>query len=189
MFGQFERAVAGRYLRARKGERFVSIIAIFSLIGIALGVATLIVVTSVMSGFQTEMVSRFLGVNGHVTIEAFAGQKIDKFDDLVAGIERITRVESVLPVLDGQVLLSTASNASRGGLVRGITPNGLRSLKRVNIVAGSLDDFKGDNALAIGVGFSNSYRVGIGDMVTLISPEGAATAFGTIPRVRAYKVV
>ena len=76
MFGPFERAVAGRYLRARKGERFVSIIAIFSLIGIALGVATLIVVTSVMSGFQTEMVSRFLGVNGHVTIEAFAGQKL-----------------------------------------------------------------------------------------------------------------
>ncbi len=189
MFGPFERAVAGRYLRARKGERFVSIIAIFSLIGIALGVATLIVVTSVMSGFQTEMVSRFLGVNGHVTIEAFAGQKIDKFDDLVARIERITRVESVLPVLDGQVLLSTASNASRGGVVRGITPNGLRSLKRVSIVAGSLDDFKGDNALAIGVGFSNSYRVGVGDMVTLISPEGAATAFGTIPRVRAYKVV
>ena len=76
MFGPFERAVAGRYLRARKGERFVSIIAIFSLIGIALGVATLIVVTSVMSGFQVELERRVLGVNGHIEIEAYAGQAI-----------------------------------------------------------------------------------------------------------------
>ena len=120
MFGPFERAVAGRYLRARKGERFVSIIAIFSLIGIALGVATLIVVTSVMSGFQTEMVARFLGVNGHVTIEAYAGQKIDNFEDLTKKIRTLGGVTSALAVLDGQVLLTTAANSSHGGLVRGI---------------------------------------------------------------------
>jgi lipoprotein-releasing system permease protein len=191
MFGAFERAVAGRYLRARKGERFVSIIASFSLIGIALGVATLIVVTSVMSGFQTELVSRFLGVNGHVTIEAYAGQKIDDYENLTKKLRALNGVSSVLPMLDGQVLLNTAANASRGGLVRGIGQDDLRSLHRISdhILAGSLDDFKGDNALAVGVGFAGSYRVGIGDLVTLISPEGAATAFGTIPRVRAYKVV
>ena len=80
MFGPFERAVAGRYLRARKGERFVSIIAIFSLVGIALGVATLIVVTSVMSGFQIELVRRILGVNGaHRRSQAYAGQTIDDY--------------------------------------------------------------------------------------------------------------
>jgi lipoprotein-releasing system permease protein len=191
MFGPFERAVAGRYLRARKGERFVSIIAVFSLVGIALGVATLIVVTSVMSGFQAELVSRFLGVNGHVTIAAYAGQKIDKYQDLTKQIRALSGVNSALAMLDGQVLLSTASNASQGGLVRGISTEDLRSLHRIsdNILAGSLDDFKGDNALAIGVGFAQSYRIRIGDLVTLISPEGAATAFGTIPRVRAYKVV
>jgi lipoprotein-releasing system permease protein len=191
MFGAFERAVAGRYLRARKGERFVSIIAIFSLVGIALGVATLIVVTSVMSGFQTELVSRFLGVNGHITIAAYAGQKIDNYEDLTQRIRALSGVSSVLPVLDGQVLLTTASNASHGGLVRGITQQDLRSLHRIgdNILSGSLDDFKGDNALAIGIGFAQAYRIGVGDPVTLISPEGAATAFGTMPRVRAYKVV
>ena len=80
MFGPFERAVAGRYLRARRGERFVSVIASFSLIGIALGVATLIVVTSVMSGFQTELVARFLGVNGDITIAAFAGRLRESVD-------------------------------------------------------------------------------------------------------------
>src|SRR6185369_15725160 len=107
MFGAFERAVAGRYLRARKGERFVSIIAIFSLVGIALGVATLIVVTSVMSGFQTELISRALGVSGHVSVEAYAGEKIEKFEDLSAKLRAIPGVTSVLPVLDGQVLIST----------------------------------------------------------------------------------
>src|SRR5579862_8676951 len=106
MFGAFERAVAGRYLRARKGERFVSIIAIFSLVGIALGVATLIVVTSVMSGFQTELVSRFLGVNGHVTIEAYAGQKITNYENIVDRVRDLSGVSSVLALLDGQVLLN-----------------------------------------------------------------------------------
>jgi len=191
MFGAFERAVAGRYLRARKGERFVSIIAIFSLIGIALGVATLIVVTSVMSGFQTELVSRFLGVNGHVTIAAYAGQKIDNYADLTGRIRALPGVRSALALLDGQVLLTTASNASTGGLARGISQDDLKALHRIgdHVLAGTLDDFTGDNAVAIGIGFAASYRVGIGDLVTLISPQGAATAFGTIPRVRAYKVV
>ena len=100
-------------------------------------------------------------------------------------------VASAQSVLDGQVLLSTESNASHGGLARGISQADLRSLHRIsnNILAGSLDDFTGDNALAIGLSFAESYRVRIGDLVTLISPQGAATAFGTIPRVRAYKVV
>jgi lipoprotein-releasing system permease protein len=191
MFGPFERAVAGRYLRARKGERFVSIIAVFSLIGIALGVATLIVVTSVMSGFQTELVSRFLGVNGDVTIEAYAGGEIDNYQQLVTRIGALSGVKSAVALLDGQVLLSTGNNASQGGLIRGIAAQDLLSLHRIgdNILAGTLDDFKGDNALAIGIGFAEAFRIRIGDQVTAISPDGAATAFGTIPRVRAYKVV
>ena len=191
MFGPFERLVAGRYLRARKGERFVSIIAIFSLIGIALGVATLIVVTSVMSGFQVELVSRILGVNGHMTVEAYAGQKIDGYDPLARQIKALPNVQSVTPVLDGQALLSTQGGASRGGLVRGITQADLRALHPISdhIIAGSLDQFDGDNAIAVGVGLANSYRLRVGDALTVISPDGAATAFGTIPRVRAYKIV
>jgi lipoprotein-releasing system permease protein len=191
MFGPFERAVAGRYLRARKGERFVSIIAIFSLVGIALGVATLIVVTSVMSGFQTELVSRILGANGHVTIEAYAGLKIDHYQEVVAGVEKLPDVASATPVLDGQALLTTNSGGSRGGLVRGISQADLRALHTVsdNVLSGSLNDFTGDDALAVGVGLANYYRLRVGDPLTIISPQGAATAFGTIPRVRAYKVV
>jgi lipoprotein-releasing system permease protein len=191
MFGPFERMVAGRYLRARKGERFVSIIAIFSLVGIALGVATLIVVTSVMSGFQTELVSRILGVNGQITVQAYAGQQIDSYQPLVTRIRALPGVVSALPLLDGQVLLSTPSGGARGGLVRGIDQSDLRALHPISdhIVAGSLDGFTGDDAIAIGVGLADAYRLRIGGKLTLISPQGAATAFGTIPRVRAYKVV
>jgi lipoprotein-releasing system permease protein len=191
MFGPFERMVAGRYLRARKGERFVSIIAIFSLIGIALGVATLIVVTSVMSGFQVELVSRILGVNGHITVEAYAGQKLDDYQKLVAQVRGLPDIASVTPVLDGQALLSTDNGGARGGLVRGISLDDLRGLHPISdhIIAGSLKDFSGDDAIAVGVGLANAYRLRIGGSLTVISPEGAATAFGTIPRVRAYRVV
>jgi lipoprotein-releasing system permease protein len=191
MFGPFERTVAGRYLRARKGERFVSIIAVFSLVGIALGVATLIVVTSVMSGFQTELVSRIIGINGDITIQAFAGQKIDNYQDLVTRIRTIRDVVSVTPVLDGQVLLTTNNGGAQGGLVRGMTLDDLRALHPVSdhILAGKLADFTGNDAIIVGVGLAQSYRLRIGDPLTVISPQGAATAFGTIPRVRAYKVV
>ena len=191
MFGPFERMMAGRYLRARKGERFVSIIAIFSLVGIALGVATLIVVSSVMSGFQAELVSRILGVNGHATIEAFSGQKIEGYPEIVARIQALPDVASVVPMLDGQAMLSTESGGARGGLVRGITLDDLRRLRPISdhIVAGSLDQFTGDDAIVIGVALARSYRLRIGDMLTVLSPDGAATAFGTIPRVRSYRVV
>ncbi len=191
MFGPFERAVAGRYLRARRGERFVSIIAVFSLVGIALGVATLIVVTSVMSGFQTELESRVLGVNGHITIEAYAGDAIANYQPLVKEIRAIQGVVSALPVLDGEALLTTDRGGARGGLVRGISLEDLRALRPISehIVAGSMNNFTGDDAVIVGASLAQQYRLGIGDPLTVISPQGAATAFGTVPRVRAYKVV
>ena len=190
MFGPFERAVAGRYLRARKGERFVSIIAIFSLVGIALGVATLIVVTSVMSGFQTEIVARALGVSGHISIEAYAGEKIDRYDALATAIKAVPGVTAILPVLDGQALVSVDRAGARGALIRGVTRDDLKAVAAIgeHIVAGSLDAFDGDDAVAIGVGLAASYRLRPGSKITLISPQGAATAFGVVPRVRAFTV-
>src|SRR5579863_5859285 len=154
MFGPFERAVAGRYLRARKGERFVSIIAIFSLIGIALGVATLIVVTSVMSGFQSELENRILGVNGHITIEAFAGGQIDNYQPLLAGVRGIRGIVSALPVLDGQALLTTDRGGAKGGLVRGMTLDDLRALHPVSdhLVCRLLPEKKREDASKIGIG-------------------------------------
>ena len=191
MFNAFERTVAGRYLRARKGERFVSIIAIFSLVGIALGVATLIVVASVMTGFQQEVVRRVLAAQGHIVIQAFAGEKIDGYAKLAKDLAALPGVEAAIPVLDGQVLITGERGGGTGGLLRGITEADLRGLTQISrhIVAGSLDAFRGDDAIVVGIGLASAYRLAPGTKVTLVSPQGAATAFGTIPRVRAYKVV
>lgn len=188
MFGPFERAVAGRYLRARKGERFVSIIAIFSLVGIALGVATLIVVASVMTGFQTEVVSRVLAANGHVVLQAFAGEKIEGYRKLAADIAALPGVVAATPVLDGQVLVTGERGGGAGALVRGIAEADLRALAQVRIIAGTLDGFRGDDAVVVGAGIAATFRLAPGSRLTLVSPQGAATAFGTIPRVRAYRV-
>ena len=188
MFSPFERLVAARYLRARTGERFVSIIAIFSLVGIALGVATLIVVASVMTGFQTEVVSRVLAANGHVVLQAYAGEKIATYQKLTADIAALPGVLAATPVLDGQVLVTGERGGGTGALMRGITEADLRALSQLRIIAGSLDAFRGDDAIVVGAGLAANFRLAPGSRLTLVSPQGAATAFGTIPRVRAYRV-
>jgi len=145
----------------------------------------------VMSGFQTELVSRALGVSGHVSIEAYAGEKIDGYAALTEKLRAIPGVTSVLPVLDGQVLISSERSGARGGLARGVTQADLKALPAIgeHIIAGSLNDFQGDDAIAVGSGLAQSYRLQPGSRITLISPQGAATAFGSVPRVRAFKVV
>jgi lipoprotein-releasing system permease protein len=117
LFGPFERAVAARYLLARKGERFVSVIAGFSLVGIALGVATLIVVLSVMGGFRQELLGRILGLNGHLGISALQSALPD-YTVAVARIRALPEVAQATPVVEGQVLLTTDAGTSAGGLVR-----------------------------------------------------------------------
>ena len=190
MFGPFERAVAGRYLRARRGERFVSIIAGFSLVGIALGVATLIIVMSVMNGFRQELLGRILGLNGHLGIYA-AGAPLKNFDDILAKVRGLPGVVNAMPVVEGQALLTTDRGGAYGGIVRGVRQADLRSLHVVsdNIRAGNLDNFKDDDAAAIGVGLAQRLGIGIGGRITLISPQGSATVIGNVPRIRAYRVV
>jgi lipoprotein-releasing system permease protein len=190
VFGAFERAVAGRYLRARRGERFVSVIAIFSLVGIALGVATLIIVMAVMSGFKDDLLSRILGLNGHLGVYAQSSAGMTNYPDVTSKIIKLPGVVSATPVIEGQVLLAAGSQNS-GGLVRGIAQNDLRKLPSIgsNIRAGSLDDFKGTDAIAVGLTLAERFGLQVGSKITLLSPNGAVTAFGTIPRVRAYKIV
>jgi lipoprotein-releasing system permease protein len=190
MFGPFERAVAGRYLRARRGERFVSIIAIFSLVGIALGVATLIIVMSVMNGFRAELLSRILGLNGDLGIYA-VDKPLTDFDSILAKVRTLPGVVSAAPVVEGQGLLTADRGGALGGVVRGMRQADLKQIGVVagHIVAGSLDDFSGDDAAAIGVGLAERLGLAVGGNITIVSPQGQATAFGTVPRIRAYKVV
>ena len=124
MFSAFEWMVAGRYLRARRAEGFISVIAGFSLLGIALGVGTLIVVLSVMNGFRDELLGRILGLNGHLVVQSVSGP-VRGYDDLATRIGALEGVVSAIPIIDGQVM-ATANNTATGALVRGIRMSDLQ---------------------------------------------------------------
>lgn len=190
MFSAFEWMVAMRYLRARRQEGFISVIAWFSLIGIALGVATLIIVMSVMNGFRHELLDRILGINGHLSIYGpVAGQMTD-YQPLLDQVKGMDGVVSVNPLIEGQVMAS-AKGVAKGAIVRGIRAEDLAKRKIVadNIRQGSLESFKGDDVIIIGTRLAQNMGVRIGDSLTLISPKGNVTAFGSVPRMRAFKIV
>jgi lipoprotein-releasing system permease protein len=188
IFGPFERMVAFRYLRARRQEGFVSVIAIFSLLGIALGVATLIIVMSVMNGFRADLLARILGLNGDLGVYAVSGGFAD-FDAAAQKIREVPGVTRVTPLVEGQVMATSEASAA-GALVRGIRPDDLRSLPLLanHIVQGSLADF-GDDGVAVGDRLARRLGVTVGGPITVLSPQGTATAFGTMPRVKTYQVV
>jgi lipoprotein-releasing system permease protein len=188
IFGAFERMVAFRYLRARRQEGFVSVIAIFSLLGIALGVATLIIVMSVMNGFRADLLGRILGLNGHLGVYAQTGPLGD-FDAEAAKVSQVTGVTGVTPLIEGQVM-ATSEIGAAGALVRGIRPEDLRRRPLVadHIVQGSLADFE-DDGVAVGDRLARRLGIAVGSAITIISPQGTATAFGTMPRIKTYNVV
>jgi lipoprotein-releasing system permease protein len=187
MFGTFERMVAFRYLRARRQEGFISVIAIFSLLGIALGVATLIIVMSVMNGFRTELLSRILGFNGHLNVYAAQGSLPD-YDALAARVKQLPGVDAVRPMIEGEVM-ATGPTASSGALVRGMSEKDVAGQKLLagHIAPEALAAFKDDSVL---VGSRLAQRLGLhpGDRITLISPNGTPTAFGTVPRIKSYAI-
>jgi lipoprotein-releasing system permease protein len=187
IFNSFERMVAFRYLRARRQEGFVSVIAIFSLLGIALGVATLIIVMAVMNGFRSDLIDHILGLNGHLAVYGETVQLSD-FDAVAAKVRKVPGVASATPLIEGQVM-ATGPLAASGALVRGIRPEDIRARKLIadHIVAGSLAEF-GDDGIAVGNRLARQLGVRVGDKITLISPEGTDTAFGTVPRLKTYHV-
>jgi lipoprotein-releasing system permease protein len=189
MFSAFERLVAMRYLRARRREGFINIIAGFSLLGIALGVATLIIVMSVMNGFRQELIGRILGVNGHLGVYAIEGALTD-YGALASRLRGLAGVAAVAPVVEGQVMV-TANGAATGALVRGMMPEDLAARRVIadKIKEGSLAEFEGDDAVLIGERLARRLGVRVGDSITLLSPQGNTTAFGTVPRLKAYRVV
>ncbi len=187
IFGAFERMVAFRYLRARRQEGFVSVIAIFSLLGIMLGVATLIIVMSVMNGFRIELVNRILGLNGHLGVYGATNAMTD-YDAVAQKVRAVPGVVSVTPLIDAQALVTSNAGAA-GAVVRGIQPDDIRERKLIanHIVGGSLADF-GDDGVAMGARLASRIGVRPGDKITLVSPEGTETAFGTLPRTKTYTV-
>lgn len=191
-FSGLERTLAWRYLRARKQNGGVSMIAVISFIGIMLAVAVLIVVMSIMNGFRAELMDRILGINGHVYVgsQAVGQGAIDAQAKRFAALDGVKRVT---PLVEGQVL-STANGVSAGTYVRGISPDDLRALPSVanSIRMGSLKVYGVEDAsdtVVLGERLAAKLGVVPGDWVTFVSPNGAATPFGVAPRKKSYEVV
>src|SRR5215468_284792 len=149
MLAPVEGLIALRYLRARRKEGFISVIAGFSLLGICLAVATLIIVLSVMSGFRQEVLNRLLGVNGHISLAA-AGGTLDDFDSVAAQVAKVPGVVGVYPTVDGNVM-ATAARYAAGAQVHALRREDLQKNRLIRILGdGSLDQFTGKSAIAIG---------------------------------------
>ena len=188
-FSAFEWMLAIRYLRARRREAFISVIAVISFVGITLGVATLIIVMAVMNGFRAELLNRILGMNGHVILQPVESELTD-YEDVAARLNRVAGVRLAAPLIEGQVFVSGRGQGT-GALVRGIREADLKQVSGIadNIRQGTLEGFDNSEGAAIGVRMAQGLGLSIGAMMTLIAPEGDVTPFGTTPRVKSYPVV
>lgn len=188
IFSKFERLVARRYLKAKRKEGFISVITGFAFTGIALGVATLIIVMSVMNGFRNELLGRILGINGHIGIISNNALPFNNYKQALKEIDGIDNVELVIPLIEKQLLVSSG-RAAEGAMVRGIRAEDINKKEtlRNGMTTVNLDDFTGNSVL---VGYRLAQKMGLipGDEITLISPNGKITAFGTVPRMKSYRI-
>jgi lipoprotein-releasing system permease protein len=187
-FSAFEWLLSGRYLRARRKEGFISVIAGFSFLGIMLGVATLIIVMAVMNGFRKELVDKIVGLNGHLLVQPLEAPLTD-WEDVAERIGQVPGVRLAVPVVDGPALASSAQNAT-GVLIRGIRSEDLNRLASIasNIQQGSLDAFEQGQGVAIGRRLADQLSLRAGDNITLVAPGGAVTSKAVAPRIKPYKV-
>jgi lipoprotein-releasing system permease protein len=180
--------IAGRYLRARRKEAFISVIASLTMIGVAIGVATLIVVMSVMNGFRGELLDRILGLNGHFTAVPIESQFTD-YRETIEAIEQVEGVDFAVYFVEGQVL-ATGQGQSTGVSVRGIDEENLSKLDLLYNSAeqGGFDQWDDSRGVAIGYRLAQTLGVSLGDQVQIINPQGSMTPFGSTPQIRSYPV-
>lgn len=186
-FSAFERMMAWRYLRARRKEGFISLITAFSLAGIALGVAALIVVTSVMNGVKTEMLNHFIGWSGHINVYSSYGA-IDDYDTVIKQFD-VKGIASSIAAVEGQVMVSANARAY-GAQVLALRYDDLIRKHHITekITSGSIDSFKSGDGIILGERLAENLGVHVGDSVTLISPEGRQTIAGLVPRLKTYSL-
>tara|TARA_B100000927_G_scaffold291236_1_gene292500 strand:- start:10874 stop:12145 length:1272 start_codon:yes stop_codon:yes gene_type:complete len=184
-FASFEWMIAFRYLRSKKKEGFISIISLFSLVGIMLGVATLIIVLAVMNGFRSELLDKILGINGHITIQSYSSD-IALYDQIRDDIELIDNVYSVVPTIYSQVMVSSGEQTA-GAIVKAIDYSDIPNIPKIDQNL-DLDIYSEIEGLLIGSGMSRNLILGLGDTLTLISPKGSQTPFGTTPRIKSYPI-
>lgn len=188
-FSAFERMVAWRYLRSRRKDTVISAISLISFVGIMLGVATLIIVMAVMNGFRAELLTRILGVNGHLIVQPI-DRVFDDYAEVASRIEGVPGVRYAIPLIEGQVLATGRIGAGTGALVRGVSDEDMMKLDLVsgNIRQGSLVGFAAGEGVAIGKRMADSLGLALGDGIQLVAPEGDVTPFGMTPRQKTYPV-
>ena len=189
MFTPLERLLAFRYLRSRRSEGFISVIAWFSFAGITLGVATLIIVMSVMNGFRSELVNRILGLNGHLGITSIQGTHISDYESLRATFAENPSILAATPQIESQVLLSS-NRKTFGGIVRGVIWSDLAVRKPLwkSLTNEVIVRFREGEVILIGKTMARKLNLSEGDSLTLLAPTGKITAFGTLPSRQTFKI-
>ena len=201
-FAGFEWMLAARYLRARRKEGFISVISLFSFLGITLGVATLIVVMAVLNGFREELLDKILGFSGHVSIYNTDLSPVADYKDIELRLSKVPGVTRVIALVEGQAMASSLKT-STGALVRGISEDDIKklpslkngslrtALKKAGIPdeTAAFDGFDTSNGVVIGERMAWRHQLGLGSTLTIISPNGPDTVVGNAPRIRDYPVV
>jgi lipoprotein-releasing system permease protein len=196
MISAFEWMLAARYLRARRKDGFISLTAVLSVVGIVLGVATLIIVMSVMNGFQNTLINQLLGLRGHVLVQTEFGEPLRDYQPVVDKLRKVDGVADVRAIVEGQAM-AVGPRQSAGVMIHGISPADMErhdiakkdSRGRTKIIAGDLAQFVPGDAIVLGSRLADTLGVRPGDVVTLVSPQTTATPFGSAPRMRDYTVV
>ncbi|MEK9621307.1 MAG: lipoprotein-releasing ABC transporter permease subunit [Alphaproteobacteria bacterium] len=188
-FSPVERMLAARYVRSRRAEGFISVIAWFSLAGITLGVATLIIVMSVMNGFRAELIGRILGLNGHVAVYAVQSSGIKDFDKLALSLAEMPTVIAVTPQIEGQAMV-TANEVNVGAVIRGVRWSDLAARKPLwnSLDEAEIAGFRDKGGVLIGRALSFKLGLKPGDALTLTSAKGEVTAFGTLPKRQRFEI-
>ncbi|WP_250312019.1 lipoprotein-releasing ABC transporter permease subunit [Rickettsia endosymbiont of Oedothorax gibbosus] len=181
--------VAVRYFRAKKNERFISIISGFSLIGVTIGVAALIVVMSVMNGFHYELTKNIIGLNGDINITPVS-RSIANYDEINKKLLSKNYIKHISPSVVGQAL-ALGNRANSGAVIKGIDLSELKYKNQIlqNVNTGDFADFSGKDVVAIGNELAYNLGIQAGDKIKLISPNSISTAFGSMPRSKEFMVV
>jgi lipoprotein-releasing system permease protein len=191
LFAPFEWMIASRYLRARRASGYVSVIAGFSFLGIMLGVATLIVVMSVMNGFHKDLLDKIVGINGHIFLQAVDTPLTD-YDAMSKRVAMVPGIDLAIPMVEGSAFASsTFAQGGSGVLVRGVREVDIKRLPGIagTVRSGTLTGFDIAGGVAIGQRLADNLNLRVGDKIKLITANGAATPFGIAPRVKSYPVI
>jgi lipoprotein-releasing system permease protein len=189
ILSRYERMIARRYLLPAKGEGFIFLVAAISLVAVMLGVAALVIVMSVMNGFRAELFDKVVGLNGHAVIQGYGGRLPD-WQDIVRQARATPGVTSAVPLIE-QPLMTSYEGRVEGVLVRGMRRDDILTNPTLQgkVLAGSLDALRpGSGNVGIGARLAESLGATVGSQISLISPEGRTTPFGTVPRIVSYNV-